>query len=63
MELTDFLMVGLLQGVTEWLPISSSGQSMLALINLLSLNPDTALALAIYLHMGTLLAVLVKYPT
>ncbi len=61
MELTDFIMVGLLQGVTEWLPISSSGQSMLALINFLSLNPETALKLAIYLHTGTLLAVSVKY--
>ena len=61
MELIDFLLMGALQGITEWLPISSSGQSMLALINLINITPQSALQLAIYLHIGTLLAVIVKF--
>ncbi|RLI96090.1 MAG: undecaprenyl-diphosphate phosphatase [Candidatus Altiarchaeales archaeon] len=61
MELTDFLILGILQGVTEWLPVSSSGQSMLAMIDILSIRPEIALKLAIYLHIGSLLAVIVKF--
>ena len=52
--------MGILQGVTEWLPISSSGQVMMAMMNLFGLDPDKAFSLAIYLHTGTLLAVTVK---
>ncbi len=61
MELTDYILLGVLQGVTEWLPVSSSGQSMLALISVLQANPETAMKFAIYLHTGTLLAVLVRF--
>jgi undecaprenyl-diphosphatase len=55
---TAFL-VGLLQGVTEWLPISSSGQ-VLVFIKGMGVDADTALALAFFLHFGTLFAVLVR---
>lgn len=52
-------LAGLLQGVTEWLPVSSSGQ---VVILLESLGADTgdALALAFFLHFGTLLAVVLR---
>jgi undecaprenyl-diphosphatase len=52
-------LVGLLQGVTEWLPISSSGQVLIVLGNL-GVDSDDALALAFFLHFGTLGAVLVR---
>lgn len=61
MDLMGYVLLGILQGVAEWLPVSSSGQSMLALISILQVSPQTALKLAIYLHTGTLLAVLVRY--
>ncbi|MFC2154198.1 undecaprenyl-diphosphate phosphatase [Candidatus Altiarchaeota archaeon] len=61
MDLFSGFLVGVLQGVAEWLPISSSGQSMLVLLNFLDLNPEQAFSLAIYLHVGTLLAVLVRF--
>ncbi|MEA1924382.1 MAG: undecaprenyl-diphosphate phosphatase [Candidatus Altiarchaeota archaeon] len=61
MDLMEYILLGILQGVTEWLPVSSSGQSMLALISVLQASPQTALRFAIYLHIGTLLAVLVKF--
>lgn len=60
MDFLLLLLVGFVQGVTEWLPISSSGQSMLAFINLFKLSPEAAFSLALFLHLGTLLAVLVK---
>ncbi len=52
-------LVGMLQGVTEWLPVSSSGQVLLVLGHL-GVDPKDALALAFFLHFGTLFAVLVR---
>ena len=52
-------LLGLLQGATEWLPISSSGWS-LVFANGLGVHSVDALALAFFLHFGTLGAVLVR---
>jgi len=52
-------LAGLLQGVTEWLPVSSSGQVVILLENL-GADADDALALAFFLHFGTLLAVVMR---
>ncbi len=54
------IILGIFQGITEWLPISSSGQTMLAMVDALKIDAKTALSLAFFLHFGTLLAVLVK---
>ena len=58
MNLVQGILLGFLQGVTEWLPISSSGQSMLVLINLLQVTPDEAFSISVALHLGSLFAVL-----
>ncbi|RLI89004.1 MAG: undecaprenyl-diphosphate phosphatase [Candidatus Altiarchaeales archaeon] len=60
MDFVSSILVGIIQGITEWLPISSTGQSMIALINLIGLEPKKAFSFAICLHLGTLFAVLVK---
>ncbi|RLI91491.1 MAG: undecaprenyl-diphosphate phosphatase [Candidatus Altiarchaeales archaeon] len=60
MDLLSSILAGMVQGITEWLPISSTGQSMIALIDLIGLEPERAFSFAIYLHLGTLLAVLFK---
>jgi undecaprenyl-diphosphatase len=52
-------LLGLLQGVTEWLPISSSGWSVV-FANGLGVHSVDALALAFFLHFGTLAAVLAR---
>lgn len=57
MNLIEGLLIGILQGIAEWLPISSSGQGMLVLIQVLGLNPEKAFSIAILLHLGSLLAV------
>ncbi|MBD3261613.1 MAG: hypothetical protein GF334_08030 [Candidatus Altiarchaeales archaeon] len=55
------LLVGLLQGVLEWLPVSSSGQSFLFLMGFFPVSIAEALRVGVFLHFGTLLAVLVKF--
>jgi undecaprenyl-diphosphatase len=57
MNVLDGIFLGLLQGITEWLPISSSGQSMLFLINLFDIAPEEAFSISVSLHFGSLLAV------
>ncbi len=55
----DALVLGLLQGLTEFLPISSSGHLVLAQEALGVHEPGAALEIAV--HVGTLLSVLVYY--
>jgi len=57
MNVAQGLLLGALQGVAEWLPISSSGQSMLLLINLLHTAPEEAFSISLLLHLGSLFAV------
>ncbi|RMF90917.1 MAG: undecaprenyl-diphosphate phosphatase [Methanobacteriota archaeon] len=58
MNLLEGLFLGVLQGITEWLPVSSSGQSMLFLINVLHISPEEAFSISATLHLGSLFAVL-----
>ncbi|MCW3979287.1 MAG: undecaprenyl-diphosphate phosphatase [Candidatus Bathyarchaeota archaeon] len=55
------LIVGLLQGLLEWLPISSQGNLVVLMMSVLGLEPDFALSLSVYLHLGTGLAALVYF--
>lgn len=48
--------VGLLQGILEWLPISSQGNLVMLMMTVLGLEPPQALSTSIYLHIGTGLA-------
>lgn len=56
MTLGHLVLLALIQGITEFLPISSSGH--LALVPLLTPLPDQGLALDVAVHVGTLLAVM-----
>ncbi len=60
MEWTDSLILGILQGITEFLPISSSGHLVLG-EHFLSLNVDQLKSFDVVVHMGTLLAILVYF--
>jgi len=54
MELLDIVALALIQGVTEFLPISSSGH--LALWPLLTGRPDQGVTMDVAVHVGTLAA-------
>lgn len=54
----DYLILGMIQGIFEWLPVSSEGMVTLASVYLGVANP---LQLALYLHLGTVLAVIVYF--
>lgn len=60
-EVITAIICGILQGIAEWLPISSSGQTVLILLNFFGVEPQKAFSLAVYLHIGTMLAVIVKF--
>lgn len=61
MELWQII-VALLQGLLEWLPISSEGQIAFYIYNFTAVPTEEILSLAIWLHLGTSLAVIVRYP-
>lgn len=60
-DLLAAAVLGLVQGLTEFLPVSSTGHLILA-ARLLDLDPERfGLGFAVALHMGTLLAVLIYF--
>jgi undecaprenyl-diphosphatase len=54
------LVIGLVQGLLEWLPVSSEGAVALAL-TLLETDPAVATRFALFLHAGTAVAATVYY--
>lgn len=59
MDFLTALLFGLLQGLSEFLPVSSSGHLVIGQ-KLIDVEP-TGIVLEVFLHLGTLLAVLVFY--
>ncbi len=57
----EYVIIALLQGIFEWLPISSSGQTFIISMNLFGISAEKAYSLAIWLHLGTTFAVLLKF--
>ncbi len=64
MELWHAVLLGIIQGLTEFLPVSSDGHLVLADVLLsLPLEGRDALGFDILLHAGSLLAILIAYAT
>lgn len=60
MSLIQAIIMGVIQGATEFLPVSSSGH--LALFKILfHVNTDTGLLFDVMLHLGTLIAIFIVY--
>lgn len=59
MEITQLLVLSLVQGLTEFLPISSSAH--LILVPVLTAWQDQGLAFDVAVHVGTLLAVIIYF--
>lgn len=60
MSILTSILLGLVQGIAEFLPISSSGHLAIAQ-NLLGINTEVPEFFDVLLHLGTLLAVFVAY--
>ncbi|MDW8359910.1 MAG: undecaprenyl-diphosphate phosphatase [Candidatus Caldarchaeum sp.] len=56
MNVFDALLLGVLQGLAEWLPISSEGLTTLVVKTVYGQSFERALGTSIWLHVGTLLA-------
>jgi len=56
------IILGTIQGITEWLPISSEGVIVLVKTNFFGgINLDAMIRLALFLHLGTVCAALVYF--
>jgi len=60
MQLVEAIILGVTQGVTEFLPVSSSGHLFLAR-QVLGIDDVDGTAFDAFLHLGTLLAVIIYY--
>jgi undecaprenyl-diphosphatase len=60
MDFITAIIAGILQGIFEWLPISSQG-NLLGIFVFLGQNPEEALKIALMLHMGTLIAAIIYF--
>ncbi|MEA2070236.1 MAG: undecaprenyl-diphosphate phosphatase [Asgard group archaeon] len=54
-----FILLAVVQGVLEWLPVSSEGQLILILTWIG--ESESALAIALFMHLGTMIAVIVRF--
>ena len=59
-EIIKYIIIGIIQGVTEILPISSSGH-LLITYSLLNINNENQLDLTIFLHFASCLALLIYF--
>jgi undecaprenyl-diphosphatase len=60
MNLFQSILLGILQGLTEFLPVSSSGHLVL-FQHFLKMKESSDIAFEVFLHLGTLLAVLIYF--
>ena len=61
MDLIQAIILAAIQGVSAWIPISSKTQVILAADVLFNIPFQTAIAFALALHVGDLIAALYKY--
>ncbi|MFC1682334.1 undecaprenyl-diphosphate phosphatase [Nanoarchaeota archaeon] len=56
------ILLGIIQGITEWIPISSSAMITFFMVNFLKItNPEIIIRSALFLHLGTFLAALIYF--
>lgn len=53
--------LGFLQGIAEWIPISSEAVVNLVALNVFKIDPNISLQLALLLHVGTVIAAVVYF--
>ena len=61
MEFIEAVILGVVQGVVEWLPVSSEGINSLIMVNFFGKTLEEAVVYSIWLHTGTLFAAVVYF--
>ncbi len=61
MNFLEPALLGIVQGIAEWLPVSSEGISSIIMMSLFGKTLSEAVFLSIWLHTGTLLAAIVYF--
>ena len=56
MDLLQTIIISIIQGITEWLPISSQGNIIILMSEVFDYNIKNALKLSIILHLGTVMS-------
>lgn len=56
MSVESYAVLGIVQGILEWLPVSSEGVNSLILVNFFGSTLAEAIKLSVFLHIGTLFA-------
>lgn len=60
--MTEQIVLGIIQGIFEWLPVSSEGITVLVASNFFSqLTLETVIKYSLFLHLGTFLAALIYF--
>ena len=60
-SLVESIVIGVMQGLLEWLPVSSEGNMVIVLAGLFGLQSEETISTAIFLHLGTGFAALVYF--
>jgi len=61
MDIYEAIVIGIVQGVAEWLPISSEGMISLVMVRFFGKSLSEALPMALWLHLGTMISALVYF--
>jgi undecaprenyl-diphosphatase len=60
-DIPFFVFLGIIQGILEWLPVSSSGNITLIMVHIAGTSFSEAVKVSFFLHAGTMLSVLIKF--
>lgn len=61
MDIITIMVLGLVQGITEWVPVSSKTQDTFVYLKLFHGDPAAVVPILLFLHIGTVLAAIIYF--